>query len=66
MFKRKKELIQMLSLSTSAIDRLEASGNFPRRRKLVSGGRTVVWLTEEIEDWVQGLKTPEDETINHG
>ncbi len=44
------DVLQMTSLSRSSIERLEAKGLFPRRRRL--GSRAVGWVAEDIEDWI--------------
>lgn len=50
-FIRKAELLTAVGLPASTIDRLEARGEFPRRRLLAD--RTVGWLVAEVDDWVK-------------
>jgi len=47
---RRSEVYEHTGLSYSTLRRLEASGRFPRRRRL--GPRSVGWLRSEVEDWM--------------
>lgn len=49
----KKQVRETTTLSFAHIDRLEARGEFPRRRKLTDApnGR-VVWVREEVMEWI--------------
>lgn len=49
-FLRKKDVREKTTLSYSSIDRLEAAGRFPPRRRL--GQLRVYWLEEEVEKWM--------------
>lgn len=45
-----RELRKAVGLSRSTIDRLEAAGLFPKRRRI--GLRRVFWYRSEIENWI--------------
>jgi predicted DNA-binding transcriptional regulator AlpA len=47
---RRGQLKQMVGISPSTVDRLEASGNFPQRRRWSIG--VVGWLRSDVENWV--------------
>lgn len=47
---RKKELLNMLGLSSPTIWRMEQAGKFPKRLKL--GGNSCGWLLIEVEAWI--------------
>ncbi|HAF45929.1 MAG TPA: hypothetical protein DCK83_13640 [Gallionellaceae bacterium] len=47
---RKSEVEQRTGLSSSSIDRLEASGKFPARIKL--SPNAVGWHSSEVDDWI--------------
>lgn len=51
---RRPEVIRVTGYSGTRIDELERAGRFPRRRRL-SGGRAVGWLSTEIEDFIANL-----------
>ncbi|HAW0704334.1 TPA: AlpA family phage regulatory protein [Escherichia coli] len=46
----KKELLAVVPLSWSTIDRLEAAGNFPARFWITD--RRCAWNSEEVERWL--------------
>lgn len=46
----KKQVKEMVLYSFAHIDRLEASGLFPKRVRL--GQNRVGWVKSEIEDWI--------------
>ncbi|QLC21221.1 AlpA family phage regulatory protein [Parasphingopyxis sp. CP4] len=46
------DVCQHTGLSRTTIYRLMDSGQFPQRRQLTPNGGTVVWLGNEIEDWL--------------
>jgi prophage regulatory protein len=50
-FMREAEVAAMTSLSRAQRWRLELRGEFPARTRL--GGRTVVWSSREIDEWMQ-------------
>lgn len=50
-FLSKKQVRERISLSFASIDRMEANGTFPRRVRL--GQLRVVWVEDEIEDWMR-------------
>jgi prophage regulatory protein len=45
------ELRNRVPYSRSHIDRLERSGNFPRRLKI--GPQRIAWLSAEIDQWIE-------------
>lgn len=47
---RKAELVKIVPLSFYAIDKLEKSGDFPKRFPLTS--RVVAWNLDEVEAWL--------------
>ncbi len=47
---RLSDVIEMVSVSRSHIDRLERKGSFPRRLKL--GLRRVGWRESEVMAWI--------------
>ena len=47
---KKKAVCEMVSYSPAHVDRLEASGLFPRRVRL--GQQRVAWVESEIQDWI--------------
>jgi prophage regulatory protein len=57
---RKKELCEILNISSSTIWRWEKAGNFPKR--LCLGQRIVGWLWSDIEAWLESKQ----EGGNHG
>lgn len=46
----KKELLAVVPLSWSTIDRLERDGEFPKRWYITDG--RVAWTQEEVEKWL--------------
>ena len=48
---RRSQLKEKVGISPSSVDRLEAAGNFPRRRKWSTG--ITGWLTSEIQQWAE-------------
>jgi prophage regulatory protein len=48
-FLREPELLECTGLSATAIDILEAKGEFPRRVPL--GERAVGWVSTEVAEW---------------
>lgn len=53
-FLTKRDVRAITTLSFAHIDRLEARGEFPKRRKLTEApnGR-VVWREDEIQEWME-------------
>ena len=49
---RLQEVLRMTGLSRSTIDRLEASGRFPARRR--PSPRTIGWLEDDVVGWLRG------------
>lgn len=47
---RRKNVIEMTSLSRSTIDRREAEGKFPQRLSL--GKNLVAWRLQDVIDWI--------------
>ena len=60
---RLPDVCRITGLRRSRIYELEKAGLFPKRRKLVLGGRAVAWLESEILSWVESrpLADIEDE-----
>lgn len=56
----KKQVKEMVLYSYAHIDRLEASGLFPKRVKL--GQNRVGWVKSEIEDWIKARIEQRDNT----
>ena len=53
-FLRKRQVRELTTLSFTQIDRLEAAGKFPKRRRLGNYPNSpVVWLEEEILEWMR-------------
>lgn len=50
-FLREPQLLSLTTLSRSTRWRMERQGQFPKKRRL--SGRTVGWLSSEIEDWMK-------------
>jgi prophage regulatory protein len=48
---RRSRLKEVVGIAPSSIDRMEAAGEFPRRRRFTVG--IVGWSGEEITAWVQ-------------
>jgi len=53
MLLRWPELAKVTKLSRSTVDRLEKTGQFPKRVKL--GPRAVAWKRQDIEGWLSKL-----------
>ena len=53
-FLSKRQVRDLITLSFTQIDRLEAAGKFPKRLRLseFANGRAV-WLEEEILEWMR-------------
>jgi prophage regulatory protein len=45
------QVIEMTGLTSGTLARLEARGQFPRRRHL--SARTIAWIEEDVLDWVR-------------
>ncbi|MBA3988524.1 MAG: transcriptional regulator [Idiomarina sp.] len=57
-----KEVMNVTTLSRATIYKYMASGRFPKPVSL--GGRAVVWVKEEVEDWVaQRVSERDEETV---
>ena len=50
-FLSKRQVRDLISLSFTQIDRLESTGNFPKRLRLTEG--RVVWVETEILEWMR-------------
>ena len=50
-----QEVCQMINLGHSALNALEAAGNFPRRVKIGHGQRRVSWWLSEVQAWIAKL-----------
>ena len=50
---RRPDVAAATGLQKSQIDRLEAKGEFPKRRRL--GPTLVAWRSDEIEAWIEAL-----------
>lgn len=48
---RLPEVRRITGLSARTLDRLEARGMFPRRRRIA--GRAVAWQFEQVTEWVR-------------
>lgn len=55
---RKAELIKIVPLSFYAIDKLEKSGDFPKRFPLTA--RVVAWNRDEVEAWLDSRQESPD------
>ena len=51
----RKQLLEMIPLSTRTIYNLEQRGEFPRRIALTS--RNVAWDLSEVEEWIEERKS---------
>lgn len=51
----RKQLLEMIPLSTRTIYNLEQRGEFPRRIALTS--RNVAWDLSEVEEWIEARKS---------
>ncbi len=47
---RLPEVCRIVGLSRSSIHRMEAAGQFPKRRRI--GERAVAWDADEVEAWI--------------
>lgn len=52
---RLPEVLARTGLSKTTIQRLEAAGKFPRRRRI--GTRAVAWVAGDIEAWLASRAT---------
>jgi prophage regulatory protein len=50
-FIRAAEVVELVGLSRSTLDRLERASRFPRRRPVAS--RAVAWISTEIDAWME-------------
>ena len=55
---RKPDVVVKTGLPSRTIDRLEAAGQFPRRRRLTD--RNVGWLEPEIDEWITSRPVSDD------
>lgn len=55
----KKELLAVVPLSWSTIERLEADGEFPKRWYITD--RRCAWTKEEVEQWLDKRKAESPE-----
>lgn len=55
----KKELLAVVPLSWSTIDRLEQEGNFPKRWYITD--KRCAWTQEEVEQWLDKRKAESPE-----
>ncbi len=53
---RMRDLRERLQLSPSHIFSLIARGDFPKPFVLVPGGRSVGWLSDQIDQWILDRK----------
>ena len=53
LFVDKKEVIELVRMSSRMIDYMEAAGRFPTRVRV--GGRKVVWRYTDIVQWADSL-----------
>jgi prophage regulatory protein len=51
---RWKQLKEMIGISRSTVERLEASNNFPKR--IILSKNSIGWYLEEIEEWIKNRK----------
>jgi prophage regulatory protein len=49
-FLSKRQVRELISLSFTQIDRLEAAGKFPKRLRI---GFRVVWVEDEVLEWMR-------------
>ncbi|HBP8117454.1 TPA: AlpA family phage regulatory protein [Escherichia coli] len=56
----KKELLAVVPLSWSTIDRLERDGEFPKRWYITD--KRVVWNQDEVEQWLDKKQQKSPET----
>ena len=50
-FLRAKEVVKKVGLSRVSLWRLEATGDFPRRRQITP--KSVGWVESEVEQWME-------------
>lgn len=55
----KKQLLEVVPLSMSTIDRLESAGEFPKRWYITD--KRCVWTKEEVEIWLEERKAASPE-----
>ncbi|MDW4578456.1 helix-turn-helix transcriptional regulator [Atlantibacter hermannii] len=55
----KKKLLEVVPLSWSTIDRMEAAGEFPKRWYITD--RRCAWTQEEVEQWLDKRKAESPE-----
>lgn len=55
----KKKLLEVVPLSWSTIERLEAAGDFPKRWYITD--RRCAWTQEEVEQWLDKRKAESPE-----
>lgn len=60
---RLTEVLDLVPFSRSHIDRLEKSGDFPRRIKL--GIRSIAWRSTEISEWIAGRADHHRKEVGH-
>lgn len=58
---RRKNVVEMTTLSRSTIDRREAEGNFPQR--LALGKNIVAWRLQDIIDWIDAQQPKNGEVV---
>lgn len=58
---RRKNVIEMTSLSRSTIDRREAEGKFPQRLSL--GKNLVAWRLQDVIDWIDAQQPKNGEVV---
>ena len=58
---RRKNVIEITSLSRSTIDRREAEGKFPQRLSL--GKNIVAWRLQDIIDWIDAQQPKNGEVL---
>lgn len=54
------EVMEMTTLADATIYKLMKEGEFPRP---IKRGKTSLWLTSEIEAWIQSLKDVRDRKV---
>lgn len=63
-FIRMKQVMEMTSLSRSAIYRYIEQGRFPRSVSL--GCHATAWLESEVQDWMRDVLGRRDENVLYG
>jgi predicted DNA-binding transcriptional regulator AlpA len=56
----------LIGLSASQRDRLERAGKFPKRVRLVPGGRAVGYRSDEVKEWIEARPRAEDAPADFG